>query len=51
MRLFDKETKLWKPTGYYLYPRSSISKTPLMIANKTCIIDPGYRDNISGGKL
>jgi dUTP pyrophosphatase len=33
-------------TGYYLYPRSSISKTPLRLANSTGIIDSGYRGNI-----
>tara|TARA_B100001287_G_C22638684_1_gene508965 strand:- start:184 stop:654 length:471 start_codon:yes stop_codon:yes gene_type:complete len=31
---------------YYLYPRSSISKTPLRLANCTGIIDSGYRGNI-----
>jgi len=33
-------------TGYYMYPRSSISKTPLMLANQTGIIDSGYRGNL-----
>tara|TARA_Y100000992_G_scaffold152453_1_gene101659 strand:- start:2565 stop:3095 length:531 start_codon:yes stop_codon:yes gene_type:complete len=33
-------------SGYYLYPRSSISKTPLMMANHVGIIDSGYRGNI-----
>ncbi len=32
--------------GYYLYPRSSISKTPLMLANSVGIIDASYRGNI-----
>jgi len=32
--------------GYYLYPRSSISKTPLMLANSVGIIDAGYRGEI-----
>ena len=32
--------------SYYLYPRSSISKTPLMLANGTGIIDSGYRGNL-----
>jgi len=32
--------------SYYLYPRSSISKTPLMMANSVGIIDAGYRGNI-----
>lgn len=35
-----------KLTGYYLYPRSSISKTPLMLANHIGIIDMGYRGNL-----
>lgn len=36
------------PTGYYLYPRSSLSKTPLRLANSVGIIDSGYRGNIMG---
>lgn len=32
--------------GYYVYPRSSISKTPLMLANHVGIIDCGYRGNL-----
>ena len=32
--------------GDYLYPRSSISKTPLRLANSVGIIDAGYRGNI-----
>ena len=35
-------------TGYYMYPRSSMSKTPLMLANHTGIIDSGYRGNLMG---
>ncbi len=34
------------PVSYYLYPRSSISKTPLRLANSVGIIDAGYRGNI-----
>jgi dUTP pyrophosphatase len=34
------------PGGYYLYPRSSISKTPLRLANSVGIIDNGYRGSI-----
>jgi len=34
--------------GYYLYPRSSLSKTPLMLANHMGIIDAGYRGEIIG---
>lgn len=29
--------------SYYIYPRSSISKTPLMLANSVGVIDSGYR--------
>jgi dUTP pyrophosphatase len=34
------------PVSYYLYPRSSISKTPYRLANSVGIIDSGYRGNI-----
>lgn len=32
--------------SYYLYPRSSISKTPLILCNHVGIIDSNYRGNI-----
>ena len=48
MNIYDKATHCWGPTSYYLYPRSSMSKTPLMLANQTGIIDSGYRGNIIG---
>lgn len=35
-------------TGYYVYPRSSISKTPLLLANNVGIIDSGYLGNLIG---
>ena len=34
--------------SYFLYPRSSIVKTPLRMANSVGIIDAGYRGNIIG---
>ena len=34
--------------GFHVFPRSSISKTPLMLANHTGIIDSGYRGNLIG---
>lgn len=40
----DMET--YTPSAYYLYPRSSISKTPFRLANSVGIIDRGYRGNI-----
>jgi dUTP pyrophosphatase len=33
-------------SGFYLYPRSSISNTPYRLANSVGIIDSGYRGNI-----
>ena len=35
-----------QPTSFYVYPRSSISKTPLRLANSVGIIDSGYRGNL-----
>lgn len=35
-------------TGYYMYPRSSLSKTNLRLANSVGIIDAGYRGNLIG---
>jgi len=34
--------------GFYMYPRSSISKTPLMLANHVGVIDSGYRGVVMG---
>ena len=34
------------PHGFYLFPRSSISKTPLRLANSVGIIDFGYRGSL-----
>lgn len=34
------------PLPYYLYPRSSISKTPVRMANSVGIIDSGYRGHL-----
>lgn len=36
------------PAAFYVHPRSSISKTPLMLANHTGVIDSGYRGNVKG---
>lgn len=35
-------------TGYFMHPRSSLSKTKLRLANSTGIIDAGYRGHIMG---
>lgn len=34
------------PSAYYVYPRSSISKTAMRLANNVGIIDSGYRGNL-----
>jgi dUTP pyrophosphatase len=36
------------PAAYYLYPRSSLSKTPLIMGNHVGIIDAGYRGSVIG---
>jgi dUTP pyrophosphatase len=41
---YERNTQ--QPLSYYLYPRSSISKTPFRLANSVGIIDSGYRGNI-----
>ena len=43
----NRETSSYN-TGYYMYPRSSISKTNLRLANSTGIIDSGYRGHLIG---
>lgn len=35
-------------TGFYMYPRSSLSKTMLRLANSVGVIDSGYRGDIMG---
>ena len=41
--LVDNE---YRPTAFYMYPRSSISSTPLRLANNVGIIDAGYRGEL-----
>ena len=46
---FKIKTAMYKdgnPCGYYLYPRSSISKTTFRLANSVGIMDAGYRGNV-----
>ena len=45
-KMFTKSQSLYSP--FYTYARSSMSKTPLRIANNQGIIDAGYRGNILG---
>jgi hypothetical protein len=46
-RMYTNNDKSFN-TGYYIYPRSSISKTKLRLANSTGIIDSGYRGHLIG---
>lgn len=46
-RIFTDTGKMFN-TGYYMYPRSSVSKTRLRLANSTGIIDAGYRGHLMG---
>ena len=48
MEIYDALSSNWKPTGFTIHPRSSLSKTPLMLANHTGIIDSGYRGELIG---
>ena len=45
-QLSQSEQPEYFPSGYYLYPRSSIAKTNLMMANHVGIIDSGYRNSL-----
>lgn len=35
-------------TGFFMFPRSSLSGTPLRLANSVGVIDSGYRGNLMG---
>jgi dUTP pyrophosphatase len=42
----DTKSQYFESSAYVIHPRSSISKTPLMLANHTGIIDTGYRGSL-----
>uniref|UniRef100_A0A6C0EQI0 dUTPase-like domain-containing protein n=1 Tax=viral metagenome TaxID=1070528 RepID=A0A6C0EQI0_9ZZZZ len=44
-KMYTDNNKMYN-TGYYMYPRSSLSKTQLRLANATGIIDSGYRGHL-----
>jgi len=44
--LNNLEIEKYTPSAYYLYPRSSISKSSFRLANSVGIIDRGYRGNL-----
>lgn len=43
---FGLDPPTQQPCGFYLYPRSSISKTRMRLANSVGIIDAGYRGDL-----
>ena len=48
MYFIDTRANTVEPSAYMMYPRSSISKTELMLSNHTGIIDSGYRGFLIG---
>lgn len=44
----EVDTNALSTCAFTVYPRSSLSKTPLMLANHTGIIDSGYRGSLIG---
>lgn len=46
MSRFNPIYKKSSASGYYLYPRSSIVKTPFRLSNSVGIIDAGYRGEL-----
>ena len=49
METYHMVKDVYEPISYYMYPRSSLTKTPLMLGNHTGIIDSGYRGNLKAG--
>ena len=45
---FGVSAKTQSGSGFWVLPRSSLSKTPLRLANSVGLIDPSYRGNIIG---
>jgi dUTPase len=43
-----QNNKTGQYSGYYMYSRSSIYKTPFRLANNTGVIDAGYRGHLIG---
>ena len=46
MVYYDSVKTKTYPSPFYMYPRSSISKTPLTLSNSVGVIDSGYRGNL-----
>jgi len=45
-KLLNLHSNRSRYTSYYMYPRSSVSKSPLRLANSVGVIDAGYRGNV-----
>jgi dUTP pyrophosphatase len=45
---FGISAKTTGGSGFWVLPRSSLSKTPLRLANSMGLIDPSYRGNLIG---
>jgi dUTP pyrophosphatase len=45
---FGISAKTTDGSGFWVLPRSSLSKTPLRLANSMGLIDPSYRGNLIG---
>ena len=48
MLYYENKDSEARNTGYHMYPRSSFSKTPLILGNHVGVIDSGYRGNLMG---
>lgn len=48
MKYYNTLENTSKPSAFYFYARSSLSKTPLMLSNHVGIIDSGYRGFLMG---
>jgi len=48
MTLYDVVNQTREYSAFYMYPRSSMSKTELILSNHTGIIDSGYRGCLMG---
>ena len=44
----ESKTVINRSCGFFIFPRSSMSKTPLILANHTGVIDQGYRGFLIG---
>lgn len=47
--VYEMVNNRWIPSPYYLYPRSSVTKRGIMLANSVGIIDCGYRGHLMTG--